>query len=461
MQLQILKRLVTVFALLALLPGCNNKRPQEKPKAQPKYNFLLITVDTLRADHLSCYGYKKKTSPNIDQLAREGVLFRLDIAQRGMTWPSLTSIQTSMYPHTHGVRDNGDKLDPTKITIAEILKRQGYTTGAVLRNMLNAPNRGFDTKRLIKGRTGEGAATQAAIRWLKANSKKPFYLWVHYMAPHRPYAPPPPFDTKFGSTDAIKADKKLDDITLNKLHVSEKELDDIRSLYDGEIAYDDSEIGSILATLNDLGLKEKTLVVFSADHGEELYDHNFYFYHGCSIYDSVLHVPLIMRLPDVIPERRKIPTMVQSIDIAPTVFDFLSLPRSPTFEGRSLKDLILSPKRNFDPAFAYSEIEDKIFSIRTNEYRYIYNPTLLHPIGDPYNTVGDERSKGYIIRKEELYDIVEDPLEQKDLMKEDPKDAAELQQQLLKWMQKAKTPYKHQQMDEKTMEELKSLGYIQ
>src|SRR5262249_10547555 len=155
--------------LILSIVGCSSKEKPKPAAPTPAYNLVLITVDTLRADHLSCYGYRRKTSPNFDAVAREGVMFRYTIAQRGLTWPSLTSIQTSMYPHTHGVRTNGDKLDPSKITIAEILKRQGYSTGAVLRNMLNAPNRGFDYKLLLKGRSGEKNASSAAIRWLDAN----------------------------------------------------------------------------------------------------------------------------------------------------------------------------------------------------------------------------------------------------------------------------------------------------
>lgn len=455
-----MRQFLIVVALCGFLFGCQ-KQAQEKPKQEvPKYNVLLITVDTLRADHLHCYGYDRKTTPNFDAVAREGVLYRYVIAQRGLTWPSLTSMMTSMYPHTHGVRDNGIRLDPSKITMPELLKKKGYTTGAVLRNMLNAPNRGFDSKLLLKGRNGERLATSGAVKWLKQNAGKRFFLWVHYLAPHRPYVPPPPFDTMWGKPDAERVDNELDDITLDKKKLTDAQLDQVVSLYDGEVAYVDSEIGIILDTLNGLNLKEKTLVVLSADHGEELYDHNFYFYHGCSIYDSVLQVPLIIRLPGVVPVRKRVLTTVQIVDIAPTIFDLLSLPASPTFEGKSVRKLMDAPRDVVDTT-SFSEIEDKVFSIRMDHWRYIMNPANYHPQGDPYYKATDERRNGYTIAPEELYDLDNDPDETENVFKSNPEVAAQLKETLQKWVQQSKTKYQPQKMDEKTLEELKALGYVQ
>src|SRR3990172_5226416 len=253
------KKCVVVSSLFLLLhfiaaSGCRFVKDQ-------KYNVLLITIDTLRTDHLSCYGYAKKTSPAIDAFAREGILFTNTIAQRGQTWPSLTSILTSMYPAKHGVRENGDKLEASKTTIAEILKKEGFKTAAVLTNMQTAPNRGFDSKLLIgikpllNATHVDKKATHDAVQWLRENSKDRFFLWTHYLAPHRPYMPPEQYSSKFAKgLDAKQINAKLNPVMINKIQLSVSELDQIYALYDGEVAYVDDQIRTLLEELDNLEL---------------------------------------------------------------------------------------------------------------------------------------------------------------------------------------------------------------
>ena len=178
-----------IAILVAAMAGCRSS-PTESG-ARP--NLVIVTVDTLRADHLSAYGYGRRTSPAFDRVAGEGVLFTRAFAHQGSTWPSLTSIMTSMYPGTHGVRRNGIQLEASKQTLAEILKAEGYETAAFLCNMLTAPNRGFDTKETFESRRRDRKATRAALRWLRQERAGPFFLWLHLLAPHTPYSPPRPF----------------------------------------------------------------------------------------------------------------------------------------------------------------------------------------------------------------------------------------------------------------------------
>lgn len=447
-----------VFVMLAILIGCA-KAPEKKAEQKPlPLNVLLITVDTLRADHLSCYGYNRNTSPHIDALAKSGALFESLIAPRGLTWPSLTSLLTSLHPRTHGVRENGDMLDESKLTLPQILKSQGYATAAFLTNMTTAPNRGFDSKIMTHGE--DDRATRGAIHWLRHNPNRKFFVWVHYLAPHIPYAPPPPYDQKFQTTNKTFR-IYYNQIALNKEKLNDEKLQYAIALYDGEIAYDDSLIGQLLDQLRKLDHLKDTIVIFTADHGEELYQRNFYFSHGCSIYDSVLHVPMIVRFPGMVPEGKRIQNVVENVDISPTILQMLSLPVPKTFEGHGLLPLIQAKSNSPDTKIAYSEIRDKVTSLRTNEWHYIYNPTGFFPDCDPFRFATDERKNGYVIQKEELYDVVSDPLERNNVISAQPRIADSMRSRTQVWVSQDKKTYRQTEPDQKTQEELRALGYIQ
>lgn len=426
-------------------------------RAASNYNLVLITIDTLRADHLGCYGYPRKTSPTIDALAGEGTLFTNTIAQRGLTWPSLTSIMTSLYPVEHEVRDNGMQLNGSKIGLAQILKSKGYTCAAFLTNAYQATWRGFDCK---KG-SDDREVTGQAIGWLKSHHGKKLFLWVHYLAPHKPYAPPMPYKNLFdpdykGNMDG--SDKQLNEITIKKIALSKEDLNHIISLYDGEIAFVDDQVAQVIDTIRKLKIKNKTLIVISADHGEDLYQHNLYFYHAASIYESSLRIPLIFSLPGVIPSNIKINKLVESIDIAPTILEILGISSPGSFQGTSLTPLFKN--RDIFLGDAYSEWKDKILSVRTSNYWYIYNPTDYHPTcidGGDYNT--------YVIEQEELYDIKNDPVESSNIAKIKPGIVQILRNKILDWKKKHswyidELKNKDYEIESGLKEYLKSLGYI-
>jgi arylsulfatase A-like enzyme len=445
-------------SLALLVVGCGESAPNPR-------SLLLVTVDTLRADHMSSYGYERETSPGLDRLAAEGVRFRNEIVQRGGTWPSLTSILTSMYPRSHGVRSNGDPLDRSKRNVAELLREHGFRTAAFLTNMLSAEHRGFDEVVLFgdKAKRGrDGAAAADAAQWLRDHRDEKFFLWLHLMGPHDPYNPEPEYRERFdtGYVGPIDGSRSLlKNIHSRRHQLSERELAHIVSLYDADILQVDAKIRTVLDVLDEVDIASDTLVVFSSDHGEELYEHNFYFFHSLSIYESVLNVPLIFSLPGRIPRGKTVDAIVESIDLAPTMFELLGLPIPDEFEGKSLVPLISGDRNaSAELAAAYSELGPYIQSVRTDRWHYIYNPRQL---SSPGSREGDTGRKGiFSIAREELYDLLEDPEQKRNVVRDHPGVAAELRDRILVWRGSEANHYRAHDLSPKTREELEALGYI-
>lgn len=289
-------------------------------------NVLLISLDTTRADRLGCYGHRSAQTPNIDRLAAGGTRFAHCYAQVPLTLPSHSSLFTATAPYRHGVRDNlSFVLAQTEATLAEALRAAGYATGAeVAAAVLNREfglSQGFDhygdvsatrtwRDQLISESSERrvewpaDVVTESAIRWLRAADEKKFFLWVHYFDPHTPYEPPPEFSSA-------------------------------ASPYDGEIAFVDQQIGRLLAVLDELKRTHETLVVLLGDHGEALGEHGEVT-HGYYVYDSTLHVPLILSYPSLVPAGKVVDATVRLIDVAPTILEFAGLPPLPGAEGVSL-----------------------------------------------------------------------------------------------------------------------------
>jgi arylsulfatase A-like enzyme/Tfp pilus assembly protein PilF len=296
-------------------------------------NVLLITIDTLRADRVSCYNPSYVSTPNIDILASRGIIFTRAFCHVPLTLPSHTSLLTGKIPPAHAVRDNGRFRVPAELlTIAEYLKSQGYATGAFIGGYpLHSRfglNQGFDTydDRLedVTGANRELAEVKAEVvasrglAWLKSASK-PWFLWLHFYDPHDPYEPPEPNRTKFKNNP-----------------------------YEGEVAYVDENIGNLLADLNEANLIKNTFIILTADHGESLGDHGEST-HGFLTYNPTLWVPLIIAGPGIKPAR--VEQLVSHIDIFPTICDFLSLPKPAGLEGRSLLPAISGKKLSSRPVY--------------------------------------------------------------------------------------------------------------
>jgi choline-sulfatase len=319
---QLCMQVMTGMLVAGTLAGCFPADSDRKP------NILIITMDTTRADHLSCYGYKKTATSNLDRLAREGVLFETAYSTQPVTLPSHSSIMTGCYPFHHGVRDNGIyQLSQDATTLAEILSAEGYLTtafpGSYILNRIFGLSQGFEyyndqfVKPKQKGQLPvDRRASEVSFlanEWFEAVRNRikaqPFFLWLHYYDPHADYDPPFPYRSAYEDP------------------------------YDGEIAYTDDWIGFVFDSLRLLNLWDTTLTIVTADHGESLGEHGEKT-HGIFVYDSTIHVPLIMRYTPGIPAGTRVADPVSSIDIVPTVLDLAGIRGSYRFDGCSLSPLI-------------------------------------------------------------------------------------------------------------------------
>jgi arylsulfatase A-like enzyme len=322
-------------------------------KEAPHMNLVLIGVDTLRPDHLGCYGYERNTSPNIDRLAEGGALFENVMSPCPWTLPSFATIFTSLYPAQHGATGARTAMRGGFPTLASLLRESGYATGAII----NAPylkgnfrmDRGFDFYYMTppEGRVADGT-TEDALEWIDGNSAGPFFMFVHYFDPHLPYSPPAPYDSLFdpGYSGRIRTPYNPKWLPRARLHglkqvvdLKQKDKNHIEALYDGELAFTDEAIGTLLDGIDARSLTGNTLIVFLSDHGEEFFEHGG-FEHGHTLFDELLRAPLVLSLPGRIPKGHRIPQQVRLVDVLPTLLDLLGIDPPAHFEGRSLASLI-------------------------------------------------------------------------------------------------------------------------
>ena len=312
-------------------------------------NVVLISLDTLRADHLGTYGCDLPTSPVLDRFAAEGTLFEQAIAAYPSTPPSHMTMMTGVYPGVHGVFGPLMVLPPDIPTLAELLAASGYQTAAVTEDGMLVGGagfqRGFSYYRENKGTSIWDASGQvdvtfpAGLRWLEAHRGERFFLFLHTYQVHEPYSPPPAYNI---FTTYPENGKEVPITASTPAAIRD------RHLYAGEVRYVDAELGRVLEKLAALGEAERTLVVVTSDHGEEFYEHGWKG-HDETLYDEVLHVPLIMRGPGIVPAGLRVPAQVSLVDLMPTLLDLLGVPVPPTVQGTSLVPLFRTPAA---PAFA-------------------------------------------------------------------------------------------------------------
>ncbi len=328
-------------------------------------NIVIITIDTLRADHLGCFGYERNTTPNIDSISAEGFLFSQAYTSRSLTGPSLTSLMTSLYPITHGLRDNGYVMSPKIDTLARILQRNGYQTAAY--NAYHCNKKRFGFSHFFCALNNDQKVASSAINWIKKNSEKRFFLWVHLFSPHAPYEPPKGYDIfkPLGYSGPDYSTKKsIYSIKADSPTLPKGDIDRIVSLYDAEVRYADDQVGRISKALEDLSLDDNTIIVILADHGEDIYEHNKYLFHGCSIYDSSLHIPLIFKLPDKASKGMNDDGIVEIVDVSPTLLELIGLPSPTHFQGTSLLPVISGDGKKAKNQATVAELKAKIFSDR-------------------------------------------------------------------------------------------------
>jgi arylsulfatase A-like enzyme len=484
------------LAFAWFVPGSGNPRTG----AAAKPNILLVTVDTLRADHLGCYGNRTVRTPFIDQIARQGVLFENTISPTPLTNPSHTSILTGRFPGNHGVVLNRPiDLESNVLTMPRILSQSGYKTAAFISGFtlkrevcrsINefdlydddfsshwfipepAATRGFSNILLrlpqilhlyypISGYERRADhAVNAAKWWLRANRGTPFFLWLHLFDPHSPYIPPAPYNKMYDGRYTGKANGDFYGFPVQQrleMIQNPKDLNHIKSLYAGEVSYVDTQIGDMLAELDALHLSDTTLLIFTSDHGESLTEHNYYFDHSVCLYDEDLKVPMIFRFPDRKGAGSRYADVVQLVDIFPTVLSYLGIPMPGNMDGVSLlKPAELSTDSNRSrPAISaifQGEIQGgkSLLSIRTPQYKYIRTSPWY---GDRLIIPGHE----------ELYDLVADPEENRNLADAKPDELVKCRsvaEGFWKTWFTGKEAVGRQQVSKPALEKLHSLGYV-
>jgi arylsulfatase A-like enzyme len=317
---------------------------QGEPTA-PRFNVVLISIDTLRADHLGCYGYGPPTSPEIDRFAAEAVVFENAFAQAPSTLPSHASIFTSMLPSHHGaLYSTKSALAPGFLTLAEVLRAQGFAAagfhgGGQVGGEFGL-GQGFDPYERVAGAFRETVA--AGLEWLDRAAPRPFFLFLHTYEVHHPYTPAPDllaiFDEGYAGSlpDRIEVGEHLGRINGTaepRLEIDDADLKHIVATYDAEIRSMDAAFGVLLAGLAERGLDGDTLIVLTSDHGEEFGEHGFVGWHSHSLYDELLRVPLVIRPPGGEPGGRRVPDLVRGLDVAPTILAVLGVPRPASFDG--------------------------------------------------------------------------------------------------------------------------------
>jgi arylsulfatase len=463
-------------AALAAVPACG------RGTRGPRPNVLLITVDTLRPDHLGCYGYRRNTSPHIDALAARGVLFRHAVTAAGRTVQSFPSILTGVYPMVHGLRYEGQSHEVLagRFTLTRGLKDAGYDAFAVTQGLNVGLHRDFDIydpdiyldqegKRVYVPTRHDREATTKAVQWLRSRQGRPapFFLWLRYNAPHWPYEAPAPyteaFDPEYRGLHTFNEERapgvERGDIIFGRTRLPDREVEHAIAHYDGEIAYADHAIGELLKALQGLGHGGgRTLVVLTSDHGESLGEHDYYFEHGAYLYDPTVRVPLILSLPSRLPEGRRIEAQARTIDIVPTVLDILGLPVPPGLQGTSLLRRIRGQDRSPAPP-AYAESGRNFYTENPRQH--------VDGVAGKWRMLRTDTHKLILIPKDpepiwELYDLRADPGETRDLSPGAPDILEPLRARLLDLL--AADPGREDReeppLPEELRDTLRSLGYV-
>lgn len=442
------------------------KGPAEQLAIAPDYNVVLVSIDSLRADHLGAYGYRRETSPTMAALARDGVLFRSTSATTAWTLPSHMSILTGRSLLGHGVVTDAQRLGDDIPTLAEGFKAAGYTTHAIV----SAPyvearygfGRGFDSydDQTIRFAT-HGASykevtapllEKTAADWLEQNRDRKFFLFLHFWDVHYDYAPGAPYDTMFDPhyEGSINGENFYFNPAVHA-QMPERDLEHVVALYDGEIRLVDDHLAKLRAKLDEIGVGRKTVIVVTGDHGDEFFEHGRKGHHR-TLYDEILRVPLIVYVPGAKPQRSEVTMETSTMDIMPTVLGLVGAAVPAGVEGIDLTGVSYLGRPEWNRTtvaelYRTESLNVQVALRRTGE-------KLIHHFND---------------RLVESYDIATDPGEHSRLpIKQSP--ATEMMADLSAWLNEHWAVYRGRiragldravVMDAETQERLRALGYIE
>jgi len=465
-----------LLAAALLICGCGGE-PDAAP-GRPDRSVLVIVADALRADSLGCYGQSAPTSPNIDGLAAEGALFEECRTVVPATLPSFITLLTSLHPKDHGASGNGFPPANGLVYLGDAARGAGYETAFFASSFcvtsLFGTSQGFDhfdenldsTAVLPFNKTIRTASsvTSSFLEWFEQrDGKKPFFAVVHYFDPHIPFVPPQEYAAMFLddekgplSVDFRGIMKSKNDLKKRGGKPGENELR-YRDLYRAEVRYMDAEIGKIVRALDRSDEGARTIVVFTADHGQTLWDHDEYFNHTRQVYDSNIRIPLIFRAPGFVPQGRYNEPSFSNLDLAPTLLGLAGAAIPGEFAGRDLHCAVLGEKVKIDSSGCFFSEAEKFLSkggkpVRPNylaakcvmkgSWKYIWTPHREN--------------------LEELYNVAADPQEKNNLAAA-PEHAAlveELQGRLRAWAAEfAARPRRNEEIPPDALERLKALGY--
>jgi arylsulfatase A-like enzyme len=389
------------------------------------YNVIMISLDTVRRDHLGCYGYGKEVSPTLDGLARDGILFEDGVANCGWTLPQHVTMLTGVYPITHGLVYLKRKgVIPRKFkTLAEILQAAGYTTlGFCNQNGYGGGwrygfHRGMNSfTNVFHYNNMMEKVVPHAMEYMTLLREKPFFMYIHTNDTHEPFAASEPYGSMWGSS--------------------------YENRYEGEITYVDNYLGVILERLEELGLTDKTLVVATSDHGSEFKEHGF-LEKKLNLYEEILQVPMLMRLPGVLPAGLRVAGQAQTVDLMTTILDICGFNAPEGIDGRSMLGRIRGDEQGPDVVYSHTLHETAYWyehwSARSDNYKFIRTQPLKKP-KTRKNLVADRfaRLEEVATRKRgswiELYDLKEDPAELENLASGRPKVVGEMERGIRKWV---------------------------
>jgi arylsulfatase A-like enzyme len=461
------------------LPVWENPVMYVPTKTKP-LNIILISMDTLRPDHLGCYGYGHDTSPAIDEFSEDAALFKNVYSTTSWTLPAHVSLLTALNCSSHKVYFPFQRMDPQNITLADMLRSNGYYTASFTGGGYLSPSygfaKGFDTYHSMRlggdtdVRLDEAERLSKTVcQWLENNAEKAFFLFLHTYQPHDPYANLSEFGRFFLADDA-----KWDQVKMETLfgaggrfdtHLPEDEIQNVVALYDGEIRYmDETYIRPILKKMKELELYDDSLIILTSDHGEEFYEHESWL-HDHSIYDESVKIPLIMKFPNSEHEGTTVDQIVRITDIMPTILDALGIKSSSVkMDGESLLPLLTGKEKN-DRTFMvdlalrnYRDMYPTVIATNGDNFKIILNKE----INSPYTT---KISKTFNGIKTELYNLAVDPGETKNrILHIEHRDLSlRLAKQITEHYRKLEAEILKKDdvvMDQDLIEQLRALGYI-
>jgi arylsulfatase A-like enzyme len=421
-------------------------------------NVVLVILDAARARSFSAYGAKRPTTPEIDALARDGILFEEAFTPAVYTLGAMSSVWTSPYPDRHHSEVSfSARLPKDRLTLAEVLTAGGVHTAGFVANAVAGSAFGFDRAfaefhEVFRDLGSRGDVFRRVVPdFLRRNKDRRFFLYLHFREPHFPYDPEPPFDTRFGPDGPIPKKARRDqawitDVNQGRRPLSPEERDHLERLYEGNLAFADQEVGALFRALREEGLAERTVLVVTADHGEALFEHGW-IGHNVQVFEESTHVPLVVRFPEGRgPRGRKVGGLVDLLDLAPTIADLFGLTgrggSDREFQGRSLLPVIAGAPGK--PVVLSRTVWDRPrYALRDARYKLLFD------------TRTGESS---------LFALDADPRETRDLAGAEPVRSAYYRESLHAWMKTLARPGggggEPAKLTPEQCENLQALGYV-